>query len=423
MPGMYMKDDFDLAGFAVGAVNRDSLLPRVKDIGEGDVIIGLPSSGVHSNGFSLVRKVFELRNVKFSDAAPFEQDKSFGELLLTPTRIYVKSLLPIIKQGCIKALSHITGGGLLENIPRILPKDYAVDMDASKWPIPRIFQWIQQQGNIRENEMLKTFNCGLGMVVIVDKSLSDTVLKELQMRGEQAFIVGKVIKRHDQAVVVKNFLSNLQQPTTQLKPKKRVAVLLSGSGTNFQALADYTRAHNSAANICLVISNIATAQGIERAKKLNIPVKVISHKGYKSRKDYDMVVHEELIRSQIEIVCLAGFMRILSDEFAQLWKGKMLNVHPSLLPSFKGTHAYKQALEFGNRITGCTVHFVEPELDSGGIILQEAIPIKLNDTEEDLMERGKLSEHKIYAEALELLAQEKIQLGENGKVIWNLKTA
>ncbi|MGD1934051.1 MAG: phosphoribosylformylglycinamidine cyclo-ligase [Candidatus Phaeomarinobacter sp.] len=167
MPGMYQGDDFDLAGFSVGAAERGSLLPH-NDIAPGDVILGMSSSGLHSNGFSLVRRLIADAGAKLDDSAPFESDaKTLGEALLTPTRLYVTPLLPSIKAGQIKALAHITGGGVSENIPRVLPDTLTAQIDYSAWELPPVFGWLQKLGGMDDAEMRRTFNCGIGMIAVV----------------------------------------------------------------------------------------------------------------------------------------------------------------------------------------------------------------------------------------------------------------
>jgi phosphoribosylformylglycinamidine cyclo-ligase len=168
MPGMYADGDYDLAGFCVGAVERDKVLTG-KDIAPGDVILGLASSGVHSNGFSLVRKIIEERRWELDDEFPFTPGKTLADVLLEPTRIYVRSLLPMIQQGIIKGLAHITGGGLLENIPRVLPDNCHAFVDTEFWPLPPIFQMLQDGGELAHEEMARTFNCGIGMAAIVSR--------------------------------------------------------------------------------------------------------------------------------------------------------------------------------------------------------------------------------------------------------------
>jgi phosphoribosylamine--glycine ligase/phosphoribosylglycinamide formyltransferase/phosphoribosylformylglycinamidine cyclo-ligase len=196
--------------------------------------------------------------------------------------------------------------------------------------------------------------------------------------------------------------------------------VLSLIGTNLQALLDYTlsNAHKSAANIVLVISNVAGAYGLERASKAGVKTLMINHKEFKTRQDFDAALHDKLTQDNIDIICLAGFMRILSGEFVEKWPGRILNVHPALLPSFKGAHAHRLVLESGVRITGCTVHFVTEAVDDGAILVQEAVPVMSNDTEETLSERVKLAEHRIFPEALELLASGTVALGDNGKLVW-----
>jgi phosphoribosylaminoimidazole synthetase len=188
MPGMYSKGDYDLAGFAVGAVERDEILP--KETKAGDVLIGLKSSGVHSNGYSLARYILEKNSVKFSDK--FSDEKTVGEALLTPTRIYVKSCLEAIKSGKVKALSHITGGGLTETLPRVLSKNVTPKIDYNSWTRPAIFDYLQKLGNVTEEEMHRTFNCGIGMVLVVEKGDENEVKTILEKAGEEVFIIGEL---------------------------------------------------------------------------------------------------------------------------------------------------------------------------------------------------------------------------------------
>ena len=188
--------DYDLAGFSVGAVERDEILPR-SDIDVGDVLIGLPSSGVHSNGYSLVRRLAEQQGLGWETPAPFDAKRTLADALLTPTRIYVKPLLAAIKatggaRGAIKALAHITGGGLSENVPRVLPDNVAARIDLGAFTAPGVFGWLAKAGRLSDVEMLKTFNCGLGMVVVAAKAQADGVLAALRAAGEAPLIVGEI---------------------------------------------------------------------------------------------------------------------------------------------------------------------------------------------------------------------------------------
>lgn len=192
--------------------------------------------------------------------------------------------------------------------------------------------------------------------------------------------------------------------------KARTAVLISGRGSNLKALIDACAAKDFPAEISLVISNIIDAGGLDHARKARIATKVVSHKDYASREEFDRALDAELRAANIEIVCLAGFMRILSDWFAERWAGRLINIHPSLLPAFKGLNVHQQALDAGVRVAGCTVHFVVPELDSGPIIAQASVPVLPGDDADALAARIIVEEHKLYPEALKLLAAGKVRL-------------
>lgn len=187
--------------------------------------------------------------------------------------------------------------------------------------------------------------------------------------------------------------------------RKRTAVLISGSGSNLQALLDAAAQPDFPAEIVLVMSNKADAYGLERAKKAGVPTHVLSHKDYANREVFDGAVHDVLVKNDIEIVCLAGFMRLLTPDFVSLWQGKMINIHPSLLPSFKGLHTHERAIEEGVRFAGCTVHFVVAEMDAGPIIIQAAVPILQDDDADALRARVLENEHIIYPQALRWLAE------------------
>ncbi|XP_034033033.1 trifunctional purine biosynthetic protein adenosine-3 [Thalassophryne amazonica] len=438
MPGVYAPGEYDLAGFCVGAVERGALLPRLRDIAEGDLLIGVASSGIHSNGFSLVRKILERAKISYSCLAPFgKSGQTVGEVLLTPTKIYSRLLLPILRSGAVKAYAHITGGGLLENIPRVLPAELAADLDASRWNIPAVFSWIHKEGDVSEEEMARTFNCGLGAVLVVAPLDAQWVLRQLQA-PEESWIVGSLAYKQPGAepVVLRNLKHSLQNmspvSSTQLESenggyhgdsstphrKTKVAVLISGTGTNLQALIEQARCPSSSAEIVVVISNRPGVQGLKRASLAGIPTRVVDHKLYGSRAEFDGTIDRVLEEFEVELVCLAGFMRILRGTFVRKWNGKLLNIHPSLLPSFKGVNAQKQALQAGVRVSGCTVHFVAEEVDAGAIIVQEAVPVLMDDTEESLADRIRKAEHQAFPAALELVASGAVRLGEDGHLVW-----
>ncbi len=188
MPGMYQAGDYDLAGFCVGVVEKDELITG-ENVAEGDAIIALASSGCHSNGYSLVRKIIDDTNQDLSEKL---DGKTLLELFIEPTRIYVKQILALINKVPVKAIAHITGGGLVENIPRVIPDNLSVEIDASSWELPPIFKWLQTTGNIEAHEMYKTFNCGVGMVVCVSQENKDEAISLLNNMGETVWEIGKI---------------------------------------------------------------------------------------------------------------------------------------------------------------------------------------------------------------------------------------
>ncbi|MCL4361763.1 phosphoribosylformylglycinamidine cyclo-ligase [Candidatus Dependentiae bacterium] len=207
MPGMYTNGEYDLAGFAVGIAERNKLLPKLDEIKPGDVVIGIASSGIHSNGYSLVRYVLEKNKINLNDKPPFKTyHATIGDILIEPTKLYIKSLLPLIHQEKIKALAHITGGGLLENLPRVLPENVCVELDMNLWKVPAVFSWLSEIGQISPDEMLRTFNMGIGMVAIIKIDDVDFVLQSLCEADEVVYAIGKVISRSEskQQVIINN---------------------------------------------------------------------------------------------------------------------------------------------------------------------------------------------------------------------------
>src|ERR1700761_9089384 len=210
MPGLYKEGDYDLGGFAVGAAERGTLLPR-PDIEAGDAVIGLASSGVHSNGYSLVRRIVEHSGIGFDAPAPFSPVMTLGGALLTPTRLYVKSCLRAIREsGAVKGLAHITGGGFTDNIPRVLPKHLGVGIDLAQLQVLPVFKWLAEQGGIAELEMLRTFNCGVGMIAIVKSDAIKEVSEILTANGETVSLLGTVIPATGEHRVVYNGHLNLK---------------------------------------------------------------------------------------------------------------------------------------------------------------------------------------------------------------------
>lgn len=193
MPGMYPDGHYDLAGFVVGAVEREKMLPQLDAMMAGDKLIGLPSSGPHSNGYSLIRRIVDRSGLGLQDPAPFAPETKLGEALLAPTRLYSDQTLPLIKAGRLKGLAHITGGGLIENTPRMCPDHLRPEIDRSSWDMPAVFKWLQDVGQVEEDEMHRTFNMGIGMVLCVAEADAATVIADLEAAGEAAYLIGQLV--------------------------------------------------------------------------------------------------------------------------------------------------------------------------------------------------------------------------------------
>lgn len=191
MPGMYAEGEYDLAGFAVGAVERGDVLPRACKTG--DALIGLPSSGAHSNGYSLIRKIVTDAGLSYADRAPFDSSRTLGDALLAPTRIYVKTLLPLLKDPAVRGFAHITGGGLTDNVPRVFGDSLAARFDDQAIALPSLFDWLRREGNLSQDDMRRTFNCGVGGVLVVDRSAAPRLIDALAKAGEAPRLIGDVV--------------------------------------------------------------------------------------------------------------------------------------------------------------------------------------------------------------------------------------
>jgi phosphoribosylamine--glycine ligase/phosphoribosylformylglycinamidine cyclo-ligase len=195
MPGMYLPGDYDAAGAALGAVERGNVLPQLDAMNIGDVLIGIKSNGFHSNGYSLIRKIVDLKDLNYADPAPWDSETTVGEELLRPTRIYVKPVIGLVKQGLIKGLSHITGGGLAENIPRMIPEHLSAEIDVCNWEQTPLFTWFRKAGSLSPHEYARTWNTGLGLVLVVSLEDQQAVLESLEQDGEKAMVIGRLVSR------------------------------------------------------------------------------------------------------------------------------------------------------------------------------------------------------------------------------------
>ncbi|XP_053242599.1 trifunctional purine biosynthetic protein adenosine-3-like [Podarcis raffonei] len=433
--GTFAPGECNLVGFVVAAVEQEMGFPQQEKIVSGDLLIGIASSGLHNQGFSLVRKILLTSTLHYFSSVPGGcGPQTLGEQLLTPSKIYSKTLLPVLRSGNVKAYIHIAEGGLLGSFSTILPEQFSVVLDAHSWNIPSIFSWLQEEGSLSEVEMSQMFNCGIGAVLVVQKEFAGQILKDLQ-KYEDAWLIGKVI--HHLAgcsrVVIKNLLEALLQnkypfmknlsnvdsqiQTTCRKSKVKVAVLISGMGTSLTALLGYAKEPASCAQVVLVIANRSGVEELKNATLAGIPTRVIDHKLYGSRSEYEGTLDRVLEEFSVELICLAGFIRVLTSNFLRKWSGKILSTYPSLSPLTKGGNAHKQALSSAYKIAGCTVHFV---LDTSleAVILQEPVSVKAEDTEETLSEKVKEAESRVFPVALQLVASGMVQLGKDGKTYW-----
>lgn len=407
MPGVYRPTQWDLAGCVVAV--REShwpKLPHSNSIREGDVLIGLASSGLHSNGFSLVRKIFELNEVSYKEKTPWDSQLTFGQVLLTGTRLYVRPVLPLLREGLVKGCAHITGGGITENAIRILNRDgpLAMEVDAASWKKPKMFNWLSAMGPVEPEMMLRTFNCGIGMVLVVAASHVDSVMQRLLDSGEFPICIGNIVRRQGSSLIHFTNMENAfeKKYVAPSRPKVKVAILISGNGSNMKKLIESAQTPSSNCEVVVVISNKAGVKGLEVAKEMGIETLHIPHT--QNREEGDCRISKALHERAVELICLAGYMRILSPSFVDEWKKRIINIHPSLLPSFRGAHAVQEAISFGAKVTGCSVHFVDEQVDHGEIVAQAAVPIEETDNEESLHEKIRQEEHRLFPKAMQQVA-------------------
>ncbi len=461
MPGMYAHGDYDVAGFAVAAVERTDVLPRTSELEAGDVLIGIASSGVHSNGFSLCRKILASnRNPvtgmqwSYLDSAPFDKSIMLGEALLTPTKIYVASMLPAIRAGYVLAAAHITGGGLFENLPRVLPDHLKCHLSAMKWEFPALFRWLMSEGGIACKEMARTFNCGLGMVLVVKPHHADACLKMLSGSGERAWIVGHMEARAkgEEQVAIDGCLSawgarklpkvetsklaaldsdvSLKSSQALALPEASVALVVEeGSDFRgcFQALAAHSTQSPRAFRLTVVI--FVGAQMDTRlsqmCNKARISVLHIleDQPGAGSSFEAALGLHE------VEYVCWkkgqsqGGARREMRFLLANdtYWQGRVVSDTPSLSlhPAAPSARAFREfeptdlahhelVLRTNCRFHGITVHLLVSDTEETvwPVLWQEMVEIDSTDTAHSLAARVTAAscEGKAYVEALKHLS-------------------
>uniref|UniRef100_A0A8C3TTB9 Trifunctional purine biosynthetic protein adenosine-3 n=1 Tax=Catharus ustulatus TaxID=91951 RepID=A0A8C3TTB9_CATUS len=417
----------ELAGFVVGAMERGQRLLGLQRAQEGDVLLGLGSAAVPGRSFGVVRRILLTSSLHCSSPAPGScGDTTLGDVLLTPGKTFSPALLPILRSGHVKGFAP-TAEGLLGGISRLLPEHLSAVLDALSWKIPEIFCWLYKEGNLSAEEMAQTFPCGIGAVLVVQKELAQHVLQDIQ-RQQEAWLIGKVVAPSGSHVEVENLAEALQlsspqqlsssRAETQPQPGKRkvkVAVLVSGAGTALPGLIGSAREPGSCAQLVLVISNRPGVEELRSAARAGIPTRVIDHKLYGSRSEFDSTIDRVLEEFSVELICLSGFMRVLSSPFLRKWKGKILNASPSLFPHIKDGNAQQEPLESGFKVEGCTVHFVLEEPSAGAAIRREPLP---GDSEAALEQRLQEAELRAFPPALQLVASGAVWLGAHGRTCW-----
>ncbi len=397
-PGMMPEDEYDLAGFTVGVVDKAKILDN-STMQPGDVIIALPSTGVHSNGFSLVRKIFDIDNNPDVLKKTFDgMDKPLGEALLAPTKIYVKPVLAVMDEITVKGVSHITGGGFYENIPRSLKKGCAARIAKADVRTPALFDVMQREGGISEHDMFNTFNMGVGMVLTVAPEDADKAIAILKAHGEDAYRLGTIVEGDGVEAGM-----------------KRVAILVSGGGTNLQALLESERrGENPNGKIELVVASKPGVYALERAANFGVESAVVSRRDYADSAAFDAALLDTLQKHSIDVVVLAGFLSVLGEKVIAAYRNKIINVHPSLIPSFCGPGFYglrvhEAALARGVKLTGATVHLVNEECDGGPILLQKAVAVEPGDTPETLQKRVMVeAEWQLLPKALAMVCSDEV---------------
>ncbi|XP_062371230.1 trifunctional purine biosynthetic protein adenosine-3-like [Cinclus cinclus] len=420
----------DLAGFAVGAVERGQRLPGLQRAEEGDALLGLGSAAIQGRGLGVVRRILLTSSLHCSSPAPGScGDTTLGDVLLTPGKMFSPALLPILRSGHVKGFAP-TAEGLLGGISRLLPEHLSAVLDALSWKIPEIFCWLYKEGNLSAEEMAQTFPCGIGAVLVVQKELAQHVLQDIQ-RQQEAWLIGKVVApcHTGSHIEVENLAEALQLGSPQQllndssariqpqpgKRKVKVAVLVSGAGTALAGLIGSAREPGSCAQLVLVISNRPGVEELRSAARAGIPTRVIDHKLYGSRSEFDSTIDRVLEEFSVELICLSGFMRVLSSPFLRKWKGKILNASPSLFPLIKDGNAHQEPLESGFKVAGCTVHFVLEEPSAGAAIRREPLP---GDSEAALEQRLQEAELRAFPPALQLVASGAAWLGAHGRTCW-----
>lgn len=424
MPGVFSASGFDLVGFAVGVAEKAKVLPCMDSMVAGDVLIGLPSSGLHSNGFSLLRHVAHAAGIDYKTAAPFDPTQNFGEVLLTATRIYVRSVLALARSGVLKGAVPITNGGLISSVPRILPQHLQAELRAELWQLPPIFRWMGVSFKIPCRELAATFNCGIGMVLVVAREDVEKALTCLRQNHEEPVVVGELIPRENSLEQVcidgaetswlmlpelgvsmpfPQVISSLQD--AHAVSRTRVLVLSGGSETTpLPAILEATEVQAFPAEVVGVVSANPNAECLSQARAAGIHAECLQSNapgqaeiaGGRPFAPPPRVGSSEKLAAELEAIVqrtLADLIVVLDDfdlasltpAFRTQWSGKLVYVQASLFPVAAGESPVQMTLDKGMRVAGCTVYLLSAESDQ--ILVQETTRVKTGDTVTALHER------------------------------------
>ena len=409
MPDMYEPHEYDLAGFSTGIAEKEDLLSSSL-AKAGDHLIALPSSGVHSNGFSLIRKIlFKDHDVSLDDKPAELSGKTVGETLLTPTRIYIKAVLPLVKKHLIHGIAHITGGGFIENLPRIYDDNLQAVINKGSWPGLPIFDYLKKIGVLSDQDCYNTFNMGIGLVLAVSSENVDAVKEQLNTENEEFYEIGKLTARP----------AGKAKIVIEQRIKMRVAILASGNGTNFEALTKQFQVGEIPGNEALMFCNHPNAQVIKRAERLGVPHETFSVKECGGKDTYEERLLKVLQDYQIDFIVLSGYLRMVGPKILNEYPNSIINLHPALLPNYPGLNSIERAFDDYKKgkikETGVTVHFIDVHLDHGPIIAQQVVPIYPDDTVDTLEARVHETEHKLFPATLKKVLSQRMEKEEKQK--------
>ncbi|XP_073524443.1 trifunctional purine biosynthetic protein adenosine-3-like isoform X2 [Phyllobates terribilis] len=418
-PSLYTDGSYNVSGFALGVLERDHRLPRPDLMKAGDLVIGIRSPGSYSSSnLSLLKGVMENHSLQYTSVLPMGDGVTvWGEMIMNSTMVFTAAVLRALQSGDISACVPITEGGLVGSIFHYLPENMGVIIDALCWKIPVIFPWLYKVGELSEQDLVYNFTCGIGAVLIAQKNVAQKILAEIQ-HDEEAWIIGSILHHHADSprVQVRHFLEALKLNNFQLlknvifykAPVKisKLAVLTSTAGPKLKLMMDTISQLGSCARLSLIISNNSSVEELKKAAGAGIPSRVFHHTMFGCRSEFESTVCRVLEEFSIDLICLAGFGRTLSDQFLIGWRGKIMKLFSSLIPSMKMETS---------PVTGWRVHGCTDGSSPGPTILQEMV---VDDPEVPACTQMGEAEQRAVAKAVHLVATGTVTLGMDGCVVW-----